>query len=130
MTTKRYDIRQFTAQIPIKRESDLDKLKPGCTYDDTEPELIESYRAEDEARAALARLESSVRITDSFYGGQIASVDEYGLEAVTVYLDEDGEEDYSEIDWVDFCGFPTEISWGKRDYTYNLRDGWVEVEEE
>lgn len=127
---KIYEIREYTAQITIRRISDLNQLRPGCAADDTDPVLVASYDNEAAARKHLDRLMGSVDIRDAYVSGKVAMVTEYGLECNGVVYDEDGDIDYVEPGWVDFAAFPSEIDYLGTAYTYNLLGGWMPVEDE
>ena len=125
-----FEIREYTAQIRIRRRDDLNQLRPGFASDDTDPVLVASYDDEAAAREHLDRLMGSVDIKDVYPSGKIAMVTEYGLECNEVELDEDGDVEYSELSWVDFTSFPSEIEYLGTTYTYNLLGGWMAVDDD
>lgn len=125
-----YEIREYNAQIPIRRRSDLNQLKPACASDDTDPALIASFETEAEARKHYDSLISSVDIKDAWAGGKLAIVTEYALECVEHEIDEDGDIEYSDIIWQDFASFPAEIWYSGEIYEYNRLGGWMAVEED
>ena len=125
-----YEIREYNAQLTIKRIGDLAQLRPGCASGDTDPVLVASYDDEATARKHLDRLMGSVDIKDAYVSGKVAIVTEYGLECNGVTYDEDGDIDYVEPGWVDFGGFPTEIEYLGTVYEYNRLAGWMPVEDD
>lgn len=128
--TTRYFVRKNSVEISIRDQRDLRKLMPGCSSDDCSPELIGTFDSEQAARKALDRCVSSVDFKTSYYGGYLANVTEYYLEAATVEIDEDGDVEYICGQWVDYTAFPAEIDFCGDAYAYNLNDGWVVVEED
>ena len=97
-----YEIREYRTEIRIRNRKDLAQLRPGCAFDDTDPELIASFDNEAAARKHLMSLESDVSIENGWAGGLYALVREYGLECNAVDIDEDGDIEYLSTEYVDF----------------------------
>lgn len=124
-----YDIREYNAQISIRRREHLNKLVPGCGGDDTEPVLVARYDNEQAARAHLNKLATMIDVKDSWASGSVAMVREYQLECIEVEVDDDGEEEYISTLWSVESEFPTRL-YCCGEWFENDGFGWELVDDE
>lgn len=123
-----WEINERTSEISAFRLKDaLDELRPGCTIDEPDCELVEKFNCEAEAREAFKKYETEL---DSYPSNRFIAVREFWLERVECEYWE-GEEECTVAYPQDWSRWPAELSFGRHDYIWNERQGkWFEVFEE
>ena len=124
MAASAYAIYRGYAENHVRNVRDLAAIVPGCTFgNDTDPVLVSRHSTIDDARDALVRYQSDVRVYDTYaVRGYNITVTEYWI--APVVTDEFGDDSYDEM--AECTPFVDEIHIFGANYTYDANYGWIE----
>lgn len=121
MSVTYWEINEYREEVRVRGCGTPKGVHPCCTLEGV---LVRTHGRYDSLEGARTAFEKSESILSPYPSNDVIVVNELALERVEYEIDEHGDEEYIQSEYIDWSRWPAEISWRHNDYVWD--DEWGE----